>query len=38
MIIFIKSKYFDGHSVISPSSLHDCDSNESTYFNLLGID
>lgn len=29
---------FDGHSVISPSSLHDCDSNESTYLHLFGID
>ena len=29
---------FGGCSVISPSSLHDCDSNESTYLNLFGID
>lgn len=29
---------FGGRSVISPSSLHDCDSNESTYLHLFGID
>lgn len=29
---------FDSHPIISPSHLHDCDSNESTYLHLFGMD